>query len=96
MKMVFIVYNSALEGEVAECLTRCKVESYTKFPILHGKGQLSDPHMGTHIWPATNAALLIACEDEKVKQILEEVKKIKKTFKKEGIKAFVTALEWMV
>lgn len=96
MKMVFIVYNAAMSDEVDECLDRCKIESYTKFPKLHGKGRLSGPHMGTHIWPATNSALLIACDDEKVQPILEEVSKLKSSMKKVGIRAFVIPLEDMV
>jgi len=93
MKIVFIVYNVGIGDEVNECLARCNVESYTLFPSLYGKGKLSGPHMGTHIWPSTNAAFLIACKDEKVQDILEEVKRLKQSFKKEGLKAFVVPLE---
>jgi len=96
MKMVFIVYNSALEEKISECLSRCELEYYTKFPTLHGRGEISGPHLGTHIWPATNSALLVACEDGKISQILEEVKKLRNSFEKKGIKAFVMVLEDVV
>lgn len=94
--MVFIVFNEAIWDEIDECLTRCEIESYTLVPTLHGKGRLSGSHMGTHIWPATNSALLIACEDEKVRHILEEVSKLKSSMKKVGVRAFVMPLEDMV
>jgi nitrogen regulatory protein PII len=96
MKIIFFVYNAAIDDEVDECLARCKVQSFTKFPLLHGKGKLSDPHMGTHIWPATNSALWIACDDEKVQPIMEEVSKLKSSMTRVGIKVFVMPLEDMI
>ena len=96
MKLAFIIFNTSIEDEVNECLERCGIESYTKFPVLHGKGKLSGSHFGTHIWPDTNSALLIACDDGKVQYILEEVSKLKNSMEKEGVKAFVMPLEYLV
>ncbi len=93
MKMVFIVYNSALSEEVDECRQRCQIDSFTQFPTVYGQGKSAGPHMGTHIWPATNSALMIVCNEEKASAILEEVRKLKATMSKVGVKAFVFPVE---
>ncbi len=96
MKMVWIVYNQAIGEEVDECLRRCGIESYTRFPLVHGVGQRSGPHMGTHVWPATNSLLAIVCDDERKDKILEEVRALRSRFEREGVKAFVMSVEEIV
>lgn len=96
VKMVYIVYNAAIDEEVMACLERCRIESYTKIPTVHGAGKLSGPHMGTHVWPASNSMLLIACEDDVKDHIVEEMGNLKRAFEREGIKVFVMPLEEIV
>ncbi|MDW3229749.1 MAG: P-II family nitrogen regulator [Acidobacteriota bacterium] len=96
MKMVFIVYNAAISDEVDECLKHCEIESFTKFPTVYGQGKQSGPHMGTHIWPATNSALMIVCDDEKVSSILEQIRQLKAAMARVGVKAFVFPVEDIV
>ncbi len=96
MKMVMVVFNEGVEAEVMEALSKCHVESYTKIPRIFGVGKQSEPHMGTHVWPASNSLLMIACEDDRKNDILEEVRKLRADFQKEGVKAFVLPVEEMV
>ena len=93
MKMVFIVFNAAIEDEIMEALGKCCVTNYTKFPDLHGRGGHSDPHLDTHIWPGANHGLLIAVDVIVKDKILKEVKNLKAEYAKEGIKAFVLPVE---
>ncbi len=93
MKMVLLVYNRAIGEEVEEALERCDVRYYTKFPLVHGVGEHSGPHMDSHIWPGANSLLMIACQDEVKDRLLEEVRALRERFRKEGIKAFVVPLE---
>ncbi|PIS30178.1 hypothetical protein COT42_03580 [Candidatus Saganbacteria bacterium CG08_land_8_20_14_0_20_45_16] len=93
MKIVFIVFNAAIEDEVMECLAKTGVSNYTKFPDIHGKGGHSDPHLDTQIWPGTNHGLLIAADVSLKDKILKEVKNLKAEYAKEGIKAFVFSPE---
>ena len=93
MKMVFIVFNVAIEDEVMEVLEKCCVTNYTKFPDIHGMGGHSDPHLDTHIWPGTNHGLLIAADVSVKDKILKEVRNLKAEHEKEGIKAFVFPVE---
>lgn len=96
MRMVWIAYNQAMGDEIEECLEKCGVQSYTKFPLIHGVGRHSGPHMGTHIWPGVNALLMIACSEETKDRLLAGVRALREAFEKEGIKAFVMPVEEVV
>lgn len=96
MKLVMIIYNASIEEEVQECMNKCELTEFTKIPSLYGKGKHSGAHMGTHIWPSTNSALLLACEDEKATKILGEVENLKGRFESLGVKAFMVNLERLI
>ena len=91
--MVWIAYNQAVSDEIDLCMKECVIEGYTRFPLVHGVGKTSGPHMGTHIWPAENKMLMIVCEEEKKTLVIELVRDLRAKFKKEGIKAFGVPLE---
>ena len=90
------IYNASMEEEVQECMNKCELTEFIKIPSLCGKGEHSGAPMGTHIWPATNSALLVACEDEKATMILGEVENLKGRFKSLGVKAFMVNIERLV
>jgi len=60
MKLVFLVYNAAIDEDVMEALESLGIEEYTKWPRLTGKGKSSGPHLDSATWPGVNSALLIA------------------------------------
>jgi hypothetical protein len=93
MKLVFLVYNAAIDEDVMEALERLGIEEYTKWPRLTGKGNSSGPHLDSPVWPGVNSALLIATNDDKAGSLLKEVQSLKKKFSHEGIKAFLLPLE---
>lgn len=98
MKMVFIVYNAAIEEEMMEALQEIGVENYTKWDRVLGKGKTSGTHLDTDVWPGVNSMLAIAVEDEKKDKIMARVRelKAKESLRKEGIVAFVLPLEEMI
>ena len=96
MKMVLITYNEAIDDEVMEILQVQSVEGYTKWTKVLGKGKTSGPHLSTHVWPKANNVLAIAIEDEKAKDLLADVEKLKQAVGREGIKAFLLPLEGLV
>lgn len=93
MKLVLIAYNVAIDDEVLEVLQHCGLQHYTKWQRVLGKGSLSEPHLGTNVWPGENNVLAVVCEDDKTKQLLSCVKELRKKLAKEGIKAFVLPVE---
>ncbi|KPJ61783.1 MAG: hypothetical protein AMS15_05810 [Planctomycetes bacterium DG_23] len=93
MKLVFLVYNAAIDEDVVEVLAHLGIEEYTKWPRLTGKGKTSGPHLDSPVWPGVNSALLIATDETKAQSLLEEVRSLKKKLAHEGIKAFLLPLE---
>lgn len=97
MKMVLISYYVGIEEELMELLSSLGIEGYTKWERALGRGRTSGPHLGTHIWPKTNALLSIALEDLQASQLIEKLQELKGTpLGREGIKAFLWPLEKMV
>ena len=47
-----------------DLLKAAGIDYYTRWSGLHGKGRGTDPHLGRGGFPSTNAALMIAFEDE--------------------------------
>ena len=91
--MVMVVYNEALDMEIMEVLEKYALKNYTKIPGVFGSGATSGIHLGNDIWPGRNNILYVACEEQKVKEILSGVRELRKNLGKEGVKAFVLPLE---
>jgi len=95
-KFIFIIYNVAIESKVTEVLEKLDIKTYTKINRIHGVGTHSVPHLDTNVWPGVNNAFLIAVEEIVKEKILEEMKKLKVSYRKEGIKIFVIPLEEVI
>jgi len=93
MKMLLFIYNASIEEEVRQCMKKCGAEKFTRFQGLHGRGEDSDPHMGTHIWPSTNSLIMIVCEDERAGKLLNRIRDLKEEFREAGVKAFMLPVE---
>ena len=97
MKMVLISYYVGIEEELNEALSSLGIEGFTKWERVLGRGKTSGPHLGTHIWPKTNALLSIALEDTQASLLMQKVQGLKATpLGKEGIKAFLWPIEKIV
>lgn len=94
MKSVLIVFNQTNTERVEYMLDALNVRGFTFFEEVQGRGtNTGDPHRGTHTWPEMNSAVLTVVEDDKVKQLLETVKKIDLRNTEVGVRAFVWNIE---
>lgn len=93
MKMVMVIYNEAIDGEVMSALESCCIDSFTKWQRVLGKGRLSEPHLDSNTWPGVNNVCVAVTEDNKVPSVLAQVRNLRKTLSKEGIKVFVLPVE---
>lgn len=93
LKMVMIAYNEAIDLETMEALKTCGLKNYTKVVGVFGRGETSGTHLGNDIWPGRNNLLYVACEEKQSKQIISEVKDLRKKLGREGIKAFILPIE---
>ncbi len=95
MKLIFITYNEALDNEVTEMLAERGVKSWTKWIKVQGRGEASEPHLGSHVWPKNNNVIAAVTGDEAAERAMEGVRELRKSFAKEGVKAFVVPCEAM-
>jgi len=93
MKAVLIVHNAAIGEEVNEVLETVGIECYTKFPKVLGKGELSEPHLNTDVWPAINCGTFVVTDQAKAKELMDKVRQMRKELGKEGLKAFIWEIE---
>lgn len=93
MKAVLIIHNAAIGEEVNEILETVGIECYTKFPNTLGKGELSEPHLNTEVWPAINCGTLVVTDQAKAKVLMDSVRQLRTKFGKEGLKAFMWEIE---
>lgn len=93
MKAVLIVHNAAIEAEVNETLKSVGISCYTKFPNTIGRGQLSEPHLNTDVWPGINCGTFVVTEEVKAKEVMKNVRKMREKRGSEGIKAFMWEID---
>ncbi|GHT24662.1 hypothetical protein AGMMS4957_18090 [Bacteroidia bacterium] len=94
MKAVFITYNQAFKDELITILDRMSQRGFTMWEEVQGRGsQKGEPHYGDHAWPTMNGAILAIMEDAKVAPLLERIHTLDKGFERQGLHAFVWAVE---
>lgn len=83
-----IAYNEAVYEEVTNMLKELKIESYTKWVGVKGKGKKGGTHLGTHIFPGENEVLMLALNTEDALKVMGEVSRLREEIGSEGIKTF--------
>jgi hypothetical protein len=90
MKAVFIISNQANTERIQNLFDSLNIRGYTWLENVMGRGsETGEPRMGTHTWPEMNFAALTIVPEEKVKELLENVRIIDDINKEVGIRAFV-------
>ena len=93
MKAVLIVHNVAIDEEVNEVLESVGINCYTKFPNTLGRGEISEPHLNTDVWPGINCGTFVVIEQAKAKKVMENVRRLREKLGTEGIKAFMWEID---
>ena len=94
MKSIFIAFDQAYYEQVLSVLSANHVRGFTGWNEVLGRGtKTGEPHYGSHAWPSQNSSILTVVEDEKVKNILEELRTLNATSNRMGIRAFVWNIE---
>jgi len=93
MKAVLIMHNVAIDEQVDEILVSVGIDCYTKFTNTLGKGQLSEPHLNTDVWPGVNYGTFIVIDPDKAKKVMESVRQLREKLGSEGLKAFMWEIE---
>ena len=93
MKAVLIVHNVAIDEEVNEILESVGINCYTKFTNTLGRGQISEPHLGTDVWPGINFSTFVVTEQSKAKEVMANVRRMREKLGSEGVKAFMWEID---
>ncbi len=93
MKAVLIVHNAAIDAEINDLLTSAGITCYTKLTEVLGRGQLSEPHLNTEVWPGVNYATLVIVEDEQARAAMDSIRRMRQTCGSEGVKAFLWEIQ---
>lgn len=97
MKSIFIAFDQAYYEQVLSILRGNNVRGFTSWDEVLGRGsKTGEPHLGTHAWPSLNASLLTVVEDEKVENMLKDLKALDQTSELMGLRAFVWNIEKMI
>lgn len=94
MKAVMITYDQAHHEAVVEILTHTNNRGYTAWPEVTGRGtSTGDPHLGSHAWPTTNAAIFTVVEDSRMPILLEAIRELDQRCPLLGIHAFAWTID---
>lgn len=93
MKAVLITHNAAINEEINEMLTSIGIDCYTKFTHTLGKGQLSEPHLDTEVWPGVNYGTFVVTDQPKAEKAMENVRRMREKLSSEGLKAFMWEID---
>jgi hypothetical protein len=64
MKIAFVVYTEVYTPRVMALLGELKIDYYTRWEQVKGKGHGTEAHLGTRSFPGVNSVLMIAFQDE--------------------------------
>ena len=93
MKAVLIVHNVAIDRDVNEAMESVGINCYTKFTNVLGKGEISEPHLNTDVWPGTNVATFVVIDQPKAEEIMDKIRRMRKKLGSEGLKAFMWQID---
>lgn len=94
MKAIFISYNQALTERVQSILDKNNARGFTKWELTLGRGTYSgEPHYGTHAWPSMNSSVITMVDDEKVANIMEELRDVDHSAEQQGLRAYYWNIE---
>ncbi|NWF49975.1 MAG: hypothetical protein HXY49_05490 [Ignavibacteriaceae bacterium] len=70
MKLVFLVYHDILDDRVTKALNDLKIDFYTEWEYVKGKGHNTDAHLGNRPFPGYNNVRMIAFTEENLLEAL--------------------------
>jgi nitrogen regulatory protein PII len=99
MKLTFIVYHDILDDRVSKALNELKIDYYTEWEDVKGKGHHTDAHLGNRPYPGYNTVRMIAFVDETVlSQLIEKIEELNRLVERDDdkIRLFQVPLERVV
>jgi len=99
MKLTFLIYHDILDDRVSKALNELKIDYYTQWEDVKGKGHHTDAHLGNRPYPGYNIVRMIAFIDESMlSQLIEKIEDLNKIVERDDdkIRLFQVPLERVV
>lgn len=80
-KMIFLMYDSAIDVQIEKLLALLEVDGYTKWRSVDGYGG-GQKRFGDKVWPGTNSMRMIVDDNDKTDRLIEKVKELRESFAK--------------
>jgi len=99
MKLTFLVYHDILDDRVSKALDELKIDYYTRWEDVKGKGHQTDAHLGNRPYPGYNFVRMIAFVDEEIlSNLIEKITELNKIVERDDdkIRLFQVPLERIV
>lgn len=80
VKLLTLIYDSAIDETLMELLEELGVEAYTKIFNAHGLGGRGRKE-NTPVWPGTNHLILIAIAEPEARRIIGAVRRLQATYR---------------
>ncbi|GJQ41296.1 MAG: hypothetical protein HND39_06145 [Ignavibacteriota bacterium] len=99
MKLTFLVYHDIIDDRVSGALDELKIDYYTRWEDVKGKGHDTDAHLGNRPFPGYNNVRMIAFVDEAVlNQLIVKITDLNKSIERDDnkIRLFQVPLERIV
>ncbi|MCL5036861.1 MAG: hypothetical protein M1269_07080 [Chloroflexi bacterium] len=96
MRMLMLVYETAVDPDVVKILDELGVPGYTKMSGVTGMGKTGRRN-ATPVWPGSCTICYTAVPEDKVKSILERLEILKASYPvKPGLKAFALLADELI
>jgi len=99
MKIAFIIYHEILDERISLALNGLKIDYFTEWENVKGKGHKTDAHFGTRPFPGFNCVRMIAFpEEQTLQQLIYKIYEMNEGIEKEDdkIRLFQMPLERIV
>ena len=93
MKMFLVIYSREADEVVLNAFKEAGIPGYTKMEDVCGMGTVTEPKLGTHIWPGMNNILFVALEDHKTPKVKDLLIKLKQENPRAGIRGLLLPVE---
>lgn len=81
MKLLLIIYDSAIDESVTNILKESGVQGFTKLFDAHGMGG-AGYKAGNPVFPDSNNVILVGLPEEKVHSLVDKLKELKASYRK--------------
>ena len=99
MKLTFLVYHDVLDDRLTKALDELRIDYYTRWEYVKGKGHQTDGHLGTRSYPGYNNVRMIAFVDEtSLSRLIAKIENLNSLVEKEDdkIRLFQVPLDRIV